>query len=142
VNERLGIPIGPDPDEIVDALGRQTGSRVLPSGAVAANRLGLSTQVPAKPVYQTDGRTRQVRVGGMVFQMRHPAPKEPLAASRTSAMVFQALRHLGRTAVNEQLIVRLRRVLSAEQRQELLRDARYTIDWIADVVRRVAREKK
>lgn len=63
VNERLGIPIGPDPDEIAEALGRQTGSRVLPSGAVAANRLGLSTQVPAKPVYLTDGRTRQVRIG-------------------------------------------------------------------------------
>ena len=96
VNERLGIPIGPDPDEIAEALGRQTGSRVLPSGAAAANRLGLSTQVPAKPVYVTDGRTRQVRIGGMVFQIRHAAPKELSAASRTSAMVFQALRHLGR----------------------------------------------
>src|SRR4051794_13706459 len=63
VNERIGIPLAPDLDEIADALGRQTGSRVVPSGAVAANRLGLSTQVPAKPVYLTDGRTRQVRIG-------------------------------------------------------------------------------
>ena len=142
VNERLGIPIGPDPDEIAEALGRQTGSRVLPSGAVAANRLGLSTQVPAKPVYLTDGRTRQVRIGGMVFQIRHAAPKELSAASRTSAMVFQALRHLGQTAVDEQVIARLRRALSANQRQELLRDARYTTDWIAAVVRQVAQDKK
>jgi predicted transcriptional regulator of viral defense system len=142
VNERLGIPIGPDPDEIAEALGRQTGSRVLPSGAVAANRLGLSTQVPAKPVYLTDGRTRHVRIGGMVFQIRHAAPKELSAASRTSAMVFQALRHLGQTAVDEQVIARLRRALSADQRQELLRDARYTTDWIANVVRQVAQDKK
>jgi hypothetical protein len=142
VNERLGIPIGPDPDEIAEALGRQTGSRVLPSGAVAANRLGLSTQVPAKPVYLTDGRTRQVRIGGMVFQIRHAAPKELSAASRTSAMVFQALRHLGRAAVDEQVIARLRRALSSDQRQELLRDARYTTDWIAAVVRQVARDQK
>ena len=141
VNERLGVPIGPDPDEIAEALGRQTGSRVLPSGAAAANRLGLSTQVPAKPVYLTDGRTRQVRIGGMVFQIRHAAPKELCAASRTSAMVFQALRHLGRTAVDEQVIARLRRALSADQRQELLRDARYTTDWIANVVRQVAQDE-
>jgi len=59
INERLGIPLGPDFDEIAEALARQTGSRVVPSGAVAANRLGLSTQVPAKPVYLTDGRTRR-----------------------------------------------------------------------------------
>ncbi len=84
MNARLGIPIGPDPDQIAEALGRQTGSRVLPSGAVAANRLGLSTQVPAKPVYVTDGRTRQVRIVGMVFQIRHVAPQELWAASRTA----------------------------------------------------------
>jgi Family of unknown function (DUF6088) len=142
VNERLGIPIGPDPDEIAEALGRQTGSRVLPSGAAAANRLGLSTQVPAKPVYLTDGRSRQVRIGGMVFQIRHAAPKELSTASRTSAMVFQALRHLGQAAVDEQVIARLRRALSADQRQELLRDSRYTTDWIAAVVRQIAADTK
>jgi uncharacterized protein DUF6088 len=36
LNERLGIPIGADPGEIAEALGRHTGSRLLPSGAVAA----------------------------------------------------------------------------------------------------------
>src|ERR1700680_3207824 len=58
VNERLGILVGPEFDEIAEALARQTGSRVVPSGAAAANRLGLSTQVPAKLVYLSDGRTR------------------------------------------------------------------------------------
>ena len=142
MNERLGIPLGPDLDEIADALGRQTGSRVVPSGAVAANRLGLSTQVPAKPVYLTDGRTRQVQIGGTVIQIRHAAPKELPVGSRTSAMVFQALRHLGREAVDNQVIARLRRGLSPEQRQELLRDARYTTDWIAMAVRRVAQDEE
>src|SRR5262245_58079913 len=142
VNERLGIPIAPDLDEIADALGRRTGSRVVPSGAVAANRLGLSTQVPAKPVYLTDGRTRQVRIGSTLIQLRHAAPKELPVGSRTSAMVFQALRHLGQAAVDDQVITRLRRSLSAEQRQELLRDARYTTDWIVAVVRQVAQDEK
>jgi hypothetical protein len=142
MNERLGIPLAPDLDEIAKALGRQTGSRVVPSGAVAANRLGLSTQVPAKPVYLTDGRTRQVRVGSTVIQLRHAAPKELPVGSRTNAMVFQALRYLGQAAVDEQVIARLRRSLSAEQRQELLRDARYTTDWIAAVVRQVAQDEE
>src|SRR5580692_10942164 len=98
VNERLGIPLGPDLDEIAEALARQTGSRVVPSGAVAANRLGLSTQVPAKPVYLTDGRSRQVHVGNVVFEVKHVPPKELPVGCRTSAMVFQALRHLGQVA--------------------------------------------
>jgi hypothetical protein len=141
VNERLGIPLGPDLDEIAEALARQTGSRVVPSGAVAANRLGLSTQVPAKPVYLTDGRTRQVRIGSTTFQLRHAAPKEFPVGCRTSAMVFQALRHLGQVAVDAQVVSQLRRALSSEQLKELLRDARYTTDWIATVVRQVVREE-
>ncbi|HEY7427108.1 MAG TPA: DUF6088 family protein [Gemmataceae bacterium] len=141
LNERLGIPLSPDADEIAEALARQTGSRIAPSGAVAANRLCLSTQVPAKPVYLTDGRTRQVRVGNLVFVMRHAPPKELPLGSRISAMVFQALRHLGRSAVDSQAISRLRRTLSPQQKGELLRDARYTTDWIADVIRQVATEK-
>ena len=39
-------------------MGQKNGLRVLPSGAHAANLLGLSTQVPAKLVYYTNGRTR------------------------------------------------------------------------------------
>ncbi|HKI37741.1 MAG TPA: DUF6088 family protein [Gemmataceae bacterium] len=140
-NERLGIPLSPDADEIAEALARQTGSRIAPSGAVAANRLGLSTQIPAKPVYLTDGRTRQVRVGSLVFVMRHAGPKELPLGSRISAMVFQALRHLGRSAVDSEAISRLRRGLSPQQKGELLRDARYTTDWIADVARQVAAEE-
>lgn len=142
INDRLGIPIGPDLDDIAEALARQTGSRVVPSGAVAANRLGLSTQVPAKPVYLTDGRTREVRIGSMVFQLRHAAPKEFPVGCRTSAMVFQALRHLGQAAVDHRVVAQLRRALSAEQQQELLRDARYTTDWIASVVRQVVQDER
>lgn len=142
MNERLGIPVAADVDEIAEALGRQTGSRVAPSGAVAANRLGLSTQVPAKPVYLTDGRTRSVKVGNHTFEVRHVTPKELPVGSRTSAMVFQALRHLGQAAVDDRVVEQLRRALAPKQKRDLLRDAQYTTDWIAQVVRLVAEESE
>lgn len=141
VNERLGVPSVADLDDIAEALGRQTGSQVVPSGAVAANRLGLSSQVPSKPVYLTDGRTRQVRIDGMLFEIRHAAPKELPAGSRTSAMVFQALRHIGQEAVDTQAIARLRRALSPGQLRELVKDARYTTGWISAVVRQMAKDE-
>ncbi len=138
VNQRLGIMQDPDLDEIAEALGRQTGSRVVPSGAVAANRLGVSTQVPAKPVYLSDGRTRLVKIGNTTLQIRHAAPKELPVGSRPSAMVFQALRYLGQASVDEKVIHLIRRALSPEQRKELLQDARYTTDWISATVRQIA----
>ncbi|NLE58266.1 MAG: hypothetical protein GX616_07895 [Planctomycetes bacterium] len=141
VNPRLRILVSPDLDEIAEAIGRQTGSRLVPSGAVAANRLGLSSQVPARPVYLSDGRTRRVRVGSVEFHIKHVAPKELPAGSRTSAMIFQALRHMGRESVDAQLIRSLRTSLSAKQRRQLMEDARYTTDWIARAARLIAREK-
>lgn len=141
-NPRLRITVAPDTDEIADAIGRKTGSRIAPSGAMAANRLGLSTQVPAKPVYLTDGRSKQVRVGDMVLVVKHVSPKELPAGSRTSATVLQALRYLGKDGVDANVVSKIRKALSPKDRAQLLRDARYTTDWMAEVVRKIARQEE
>lgn len=139
VNQTLGIELAPDMDEVAQTLARRTGSRVVPSGAVAANRLGLSTQVPAKPVYLTDGRTRTVRVGKNVLLLKHVPPKDLPWGHPTSALVFQGLRYLGKAAIGEEAISRLRRRLSPADRRRLLKDIRYVTDWVAEVVRKVCR---
>ena len=136
-SSRLGIVVGPSTEDIAAALARQTGSRIAPSGALAANQLGVSTQVPAKNVYLTDGRSREVRVGNQVFAMKHVAPKELPIGSPLSAAIFQTLRYLGYGSINDEVISRLRRRLSAKQQRELLQDARYTTGWIGDAVRRI-----
>lgn len=136
-NPRLGIDLAPNGDDIAQALGRKTGSRVVPSGAVAANSLGLSTQVPAKPVYLTDGRTRSVRVGNTTFLLKHTPPKDLPLGRPMSALVFQALRHLGHDAVGPKTISQLRRRLSRKDRAQLLKDARYVTDWVAATIREI-----
>ena len=137
VNVRLGIPISPDADDIAHALARQTGTRVAPSGAVAANRLGLSTQVPGRLVYLTDGYSREVKASDLVFTFKHVAPKDFPPGSPTSAAVFQALRYLGQDAVSEDVIRCLKRALPERARKQLLDDSRYTTDWVHEVVRRL-----
>lgn len=129
-----------DQDEIADALGRQTGSQVVPSGAMAANRFGLTNHVPAGPVYLTDGRTRRVRIGSVIFELRHAAPKDLSAGSPTSSMVFQALRFIGKDSVDDHVVAKIRRRLTPEQQTELLRDASYATDWISAVVRQIAKD--
>lgn len=140
-NPRLGIDLASDIDEIAQALARKTGSRVVPSGAVAANSLGLSTQVPAKLVYLTDGRTRSVRVGNTIFILKHAPPKDLPLGRPTSAMVFQALRYLGREVVEQDTITHLRRRLSSQERRRLLKDVNYVTDWVAAVIRQICTRK-
>lgn len=138
VSPSLGVQLAPDMHEVAEALARKTRSRLIPTGAVAANQLGLSTQVPAQLAYLTDGRSRRVRVGNTVISVKHAAPKDLPCGRPRSAMVFQALRHLGKRAVDDEIVHRLRRRLSADERRRLLEDARYATSWIAEVVRRIA----
>ncbi len=139
LNPRLGIALTPDVDQIAQAIGRRTGSRMVPSGAAAANIFGLSTQVPAKFVYLSNGRSRHIRIGKkMELQIRHVAPKDLPSGSPTSALVFQALRYIGKQAVDARVVTRLRAAIRTKDKRALLQDARYTTDWIADVARQIA----
>ena len=49
-----------DQDEIAEALGRQSGNKVVRSGAIAANRVGLTNRIEVGPVYLTDGHGKCV----------------------------------------------------------------------------------
>lgn len=136
-NKAIGITVPPDADSVADALGRQTGSEIAPTAAVTANRLGLSTQIPAKPVYLTSGRSRTVRVGSRTFRLKHASPRKMPDTSTNAGRVIQAIQALGRDADGFE-IEHLRRSLSANDRRELLRQARYHAGWVADVARRIA----
>lgn len=138
----LGREIPPDVEQVARALARKTGSRVIPSGAVAANWLGLSTQVPAQHIYLTDGRSKKLHLGNTIISLKHVAPRSFPVGRPRSAMVLQALRYLGKTAMDARVIDLLRRTLSASDKQRLLGDARYTTDWIADVVHRVVASRE
>jgi predicted transcriptional regulator of viral defense system len=63
VNPKLGGKLSPDIDEAARAIARRQRWKIVPEGAWAANLLGLSTQVPAKIIYLTDGPNNEVPVG-------------------------------------------------------------------------------
>lgn len=140
VNKRLKISIAPDIDEIAYALARQTGSQIIPSGATAANRLGLSTQVPGKYVYLTDGESRQVKVGQIQIAIKHVTPKGLPQGRPTSATVLQALRYLGKENVDDAVLSKVAGALSLDQRLQLLQDSQYTTGWMLEAVRKIASE--
>ena len=55
INPALGGKLSPDIDEAARAIARRQRWKIVPEGTWAANLLGLSTQVPSKIVYLTDG---------------------------------------------------------------------------------------
>jgi Family of unknown function (DUF6088) len=134
---RLGL-LDPTPEQIAAALAGKDRTRIQPSGAYAANLLGLSLQVPAKAVFLTDGLNRTVNVGNQTVTLKRTTPKNMAAAGRISGLVIQALRYLGRETVDEKTIAKLDRRLTAEDRKVLMRDIKLAPAWIGDIFRQLA----
>ena len=129
--------LAPDVDQVAQAIARKTGTQIHSSGAWSANMLGLSDQVPAKVVYLTNGSTRSVRLGKQTIYFRHVHPKHLWDDSKTS-LVFQAIRFMGKAAIGDKEVRRLRMVLSANDRLQFMKRARYNTGWVAEIARKVA----
>lgn len=114
IHPKLG-PLSPVPNEVAKALARKTGATLQVDGARAANALGLSTQVPAKCSYLTNGPSRRVVLGKRVVDLRHASPKHLIAPGSAAGTVVQALRHVGPLRAADVVQVAARRLSSAEK---------------------------
>lgn len=128
----------PSTDEVVQAIARRSGVVVQPVDVEATNLLGLSEQVVAKPVYETNGPSRKVRVGGLDIEFRHRAPRRVTAAAESSNLVFAALRGLGKQHVTLQRVAHLRQLLPARERAQLLKDLPLAPAWMHPFLRHIA----
>ncbi|MGO9338903.1 MAG: DUF6088 family protein [Terracidiphilus sp.] len=138
VNPALGGKLSPDIDEAARAIARRQRLKIVPEGAWAANLLGLSTQVPSKIIYLTDGPNKEVSIGRRTIQFKHARPKALAGLEGKMALVVQALRHLGKDGVGAREIETLRAGLSSAEKRKLVKDTRFGVDWIYEVANRIA----
>ncbi|MCG5486815.1 hypothetical protein CN138_27645 [Sinorhizobium meliloti] len=115
LHPKLGA-LSPAPDDVAQALARETGSRVQIAGARAANALGLSTQVPAQSTYLTDGPSRRVVLGKRVVDLRHASPKHLIAPGSPAGTVVQALRHVGPVRAADVVQIAVRRLSPSDKK--------------------------
>jgi hypothetical protein len=133
----LGL-LAPSAEEIARAMAGRDRTRIQPTGAYAANVLGLSEQVPAKAVFLTDGQARTVKIGPTTIQLRRTTPKNMETAGRLSGLIIQALRELGEEHITQARRDHLKRTIPAAKRRELLKDLRFAPTWMHPIFRELA----
>lgn len=141
-NPALGGELTPDINEAIEAMARRQRWKIVPDGPWAANLVGLSTQVPARIVYLTDGPNKEVLIGRRKVTLKHARPKAIAGVEGTSALVVQALRHLGKERVGDAEIARLRSTLTPADKRKLLKATQFGADWIFETVRKIATEER
>ncbi len=138
-SELLQTVLSPNSHEIAQAVARKFGWRIVPTGAHAANMLNLSTQVPMKIVYLSDGPTKEMTFESRTIYFKKTAPKK-LAASELGGLLINAFQYLGKSQITTEIIAKLNRRFDAEQKRQLLEDARFAPDWIYEAIKEICVE--
>lgn len=120
----------PEVSTVLEAVQKQTGEAIAPSGAATANQLGLTTQVPLRPVYLTSGRTRHLKLGAQTVELRHVPRWQLTLADRPAGAVIRVLAWGGRER-GRALAAELKSKLSTETVEELSHVRRRVPTWIA-----------
>jgi hypothetical protein len=131
---------GATSDAVVAAVARGRHLRLLPSPQVAANQLGLSTQVPARLIYQSDGAPATLSLGNRKIVFRRNTGRNLALAGRASGLVAQALRDLGKGNVTPDTIRHLRHRLDADARKQLVADIALVPAWMRTIFTEITRD--
>ena len=101
---------------MVEAIAAQRGESVAPHGAAAANELRLKTQAPVREVYLTSGRSRRLKVGAQVVELRHVPAWQLVLPGRPAGAAIRALAWLGPKRTSEALRILQRKLSPSELR--------------------------
>ena len=129
----LGI-LYPSIDEIAKAIAKRDKARIIPTGIQALNLLGLSTQVPMKVVYLTDGAQRNITIGNQSIKFKKTSPKNLAVKGEISGLVLQAFREIGNGKVSDEQLRIIRELLRKENSAIVKNDARLAPAWISKIM--------
>ena len=132
IQTRFG-PRPPAADKVLASLSALWGETIVPCGGMAANALGLTTQVPVRQVYLTSGPNRKLKLGGLAVELRHAPRWQLVVPHRPAGDAIRALAWLGPEEIEENLGA-IEKKLSSKDFEELAATRAVMPAWLAEPV--------
>jgi len=126
----------PGAEEVIAAIAKKDQFRIVPTGIQAQHLLGLSTQVPMKLVYLTDGAPRTIHIGKQTINLKKTIPKNLIAKGEISGLVIQALKTIGKDKLEEKIETIILEQLKNEKPENILHDSKLAPAWIATILKK------
>ena len=120
-------------ESVLASLSGLWGETIVPCGGMAANAIGLTTQVPVRQGYLTSGPNRHLKFGELAVELRHAPRWQLTAPHRPAGDAVRALAWLGPEEVEAGLEA-IRPKLSAEDMRELAASRAVMPAWMAEPV--------
>jgi len=123
-------------EDIARGIARRDKARLIPTGLFAENLLGLSTQVPMKIVYLTDGTPRKLFFDKTPLIFKKTNLKNVSTYGKISTLVIQALKSIGKEKVTDDEIKKVVEILKKENPKYLAHDIKLAPEWIREIMRK------
>lgn len=129
-------PVNPSAEEIAQAIAKRDKARIVPSGSLAMNVLGLSTQVPMNIVFLTDGSARKIQLGKRKIIFKKTSPRNLSTIGKISTLAIQALKEIGKDKITQQEVDLILDRIKKEDPYRLEHDIRFAPEWIRVILRK------
>lgn len=128
-------PLYPDVRTIVESVAQRDHAQVLPSGATAANVLGLTEQVPMKSTFITSGSSRVLTVNGREIRLRRAVPRNFAFQTKLAALIVQALKNVGEENMGWEERGALKNVIDRnEEKEAFVADVQMMPIWMKKMI--------
>jgi len=127
--------IAPDIQQVANALARKYEWRIFPEGNTALNYLGLTTQIPAKYIYISTGRSCKYNIGNTVLEFRHRVLTETMMNNENAMLVVQAIKSFGQIHADKDFKKQLANRFSYEEWIDIEKTSHKVADWVLEVIR-------
>jgi len=125
----LGI-LYPTTEEIAKQIAQRDKARIAPTGVFALYLLGLTTQVPLKAVYLSDGSQREIKIGNRSIQFKKTAPKSFAIKDELLHLIVQAFKEVGQEGVTVDFLEKITSLIHRLESKVIDTQLRYAPVWI------------
>lgn len=138
----LGEAVAPSPNKVAHALARNFGWTIVPCGDTALNLLGLSTQVTSQWIYVSDGAYKEYTFDNTTIKFKRTTNKEISKVSYKTALTIQALKALGKENITGQVILRLKKILTDEEKEKMLAESKSATSWVLEFIKVICKDEE
>lgn len=100
--------IYPNIEEVAKEIAKRDKARIAPTGVMALYLLGLTTQVPLKAVFLTDGSQREIKIGNRTIKFKRTVPKSFAIKDELLHLIVQAFKEIGQHAITEEFLTNMK----------------------------------
>ena len=126
--------IYPTIDEIAKQIAKRDKARIAPTGVLALYLLGLTTQIPLKAVYLTDGSQREIKIGNRTIQFKKTVPKSFAIKDELLHLIVQAFKEIGQKNVTDEFLNQIHPSVLQLNNVVVQKQLKYAPVWIQKII--------